>query len=166
MTMADTRTLPEDARRLLDGPALAHLVTLNPDGSPHVTGVWVGLDGDDVVFASMFPWRKTTNLQREPRAAISVEGTGFHTAGLREYLVAYGSAEVTEGGAAELLNRLAKKYLGPEAEYPPPELRSLRGYVMRLRIERIDGVGPWKGDPPGLPKGYREYVMSAAKSNG
>jgi PPOX class probable F420-dependent enzyme len=164
--MADARplrSLPDSARPLLDGAALAHLVTLNPDGSPHVTGVWVGLDGEDVVFASMFPWRKTTNLQRDQRAALSVEGQRFHTAGLREYLIAYGTAEVTEGGAADLLNRLAKKYLGPDAEYPPPELRSLPGYVMRLRIDRVDGVGPWKGDPPGLPKGYREYVASAAQ---
>lgn len=160
--MVDARPLPDSARRLLDGAALAHLVTLNPDGSPHVTGVWVGLDGEDVVFASMYPWRKTTNLRRDPRAALSVEAPQFHAAGLREYLTVYGTAEVTEGGAYELLGRLARKYLGPGVEFPPPELKSLRGYVMRLRIERVGGVGPWKGDPPGLPEGYQENAPSTA----
>lgn len=160
--MADARPLPGPARDLLDGAAVAHLVTLNPDGSPHITCVWVGLDGEDVVFASMYPWRKTTNLQRDPRAAISVEAPGFHAAGLREYLTIYGTAEVTEGGAYELLNKLAQRYLGPGADFPPPELRSLDGYVMRLRVERFGGVGPWKGDPPGLPKGYQENVPSVA----
>jgi PPOX class probable F420-dependent enzyme len=165
MTVSDSRPLPDSARSLLDSAALVHLVTLNPDGSPNVTGVWAGLDGDDVVFASMYPWRKTKNLQHDPRAALSVESPDFYATGMREYLIVYGTVEVTEGGGPALLDRLAKKYLGPEAEYPPPELRSLAGYVMRLRVERISGVGPWKGDPPGTPEGYRQYVASAARKS-
>lgn len=159
--MSDPRTLPESARRLLDSDALVHLVTLNPDGSPNVTGVWAGLDGDDVVFASMFPWKKTTNLQHDGRAALSVESPDFYATGMREYLVVYGTVEVTEGGGPRLLNQFAKKYLGPDAEYPPPELRSKPGYVMRMRVERVSGVGPWKGDPPGTPEGYKQYVAHA-----
>jgi PPOX class probable F420-dependent enzyme len=158
----NSRPLPESARRLLDSDSLFHLVTLNPDGSPNITGVWAGMDGDDVVFASMFPWKKTTNLQRDGRAALSVEAPDLYATGMRQYLVLYGTVEVTEGGGPELLNRFAKKYLGPDAEYPPPELRSKPGYVMRMRIDRVTGVGPWKGDPPGTPDGYKQYVDSTS----
>jgi hypothetical protein len=63
--------------------------------------------------------------------------------GLREYLVVNGTARITEGGAAALLQRLAHTYLGPEAVFPgmpdPPP-----GYVTHVRVERISGIGPWK----------------------
>jgi hypothetical protein len=62
---------------------------------------------------------------------------------LLEYLVVYGTARVTEGGAAEILQRLAHTYLGPDVIFPampdPPT-----GYVTRITAERIGGVGPWK----------------------
>ncbi|MDT0446652.1 TIGR03618 family F420-dependent PPOX class oxidoreductase [Streptomyces johnsoniae] len=144
--------LPESARRLIESPALAHVVSLNPDGSPHVTGVWVGMDGGDIVFASMYAWRKTQNLQQDERVALTIEGDGFHGSGLREYLVVYGTAEVTEGGAFSLLRRLARTYMGQDAQFPPDQLSTLGGYVMRVRIEKIGGVGPWTAGPPGLPE--------------
>ncbi|MEV1010933.1 TIGR03618 family F420-dependent PPOX class oxidoreductase [Streptomyces sp. NPDC049881] len=144
--------LPESARRLIESSALAHVVSLNPDGSPHVTGVWVGLDEGDIVFASMYAWRKTRNLQQDGRVALTIEGDGFHDSGLREYLVVYGTAEVTEGGAFPLLRRLALTYMGPDALFPPDQLSELNGYVMRVKIERISGVGPWTAGPPGLPE--------------
>ncbi|RKN36700.1 TIGR03618 family F420-dependent PPOX class oxidoreductase [Streptomyces hoynatensis] len=146
--------LPQSAVDLINGPALGHVVSLNPDGSPHVTGVWLGMDGNDVVFASMYAWRKTKNLMRDQRVAISVEGAGFHDSGLREYLVLRGRAEVTEGGAFALLRRLAETYMGPGVAFPPDELADRAGYVMRMRVEEIGGVGPWTGAPPGLPEGH------------
>jgi PPOX class probable F420-dependent enzyme len=142
------------AVELLDSGALGHVVSINPDGSPHVTGVWLGTDGGDIVFASMYAWRKTKNLLREPRVAISVEGRAFHDTGLKEYLVVHGRAEVTEGGAFPLLRRLAQVYMGPGVAFPPDELADRTGYVMRVRVEKIGGVGPWTGPPPGLPEGY------------
>jgi PPOX class probable F420-dependent enzyme len=151
MTEEKQLEIPEPARRLIESNALGHAVTVNPDGSPHVTGVWVGLDGDDVVFASMYAWRKTKNLLRDPRMALSLQNDAFHDSGLREYLVLRGRVEVTEGGAFALLRRLAKTYMGPDALFPPDQLRSRKGYVMRLRVEEIGGVGPWTGAPPGLP---------------
>lgn len=144
--------LPPSVVGLLSGPVLGHVVSLNPDGSPHVTGVWLGLDGDDIVFASMYAWRKTKNLMRDERVAISVESGDFHATGLREYLVVRGRAEVTEGGAFSLLRHLAESYMGPGAEFPPDELAERKGYVMRVRVEEIGGVGPWTGAPPGLPE--------------
>ncbi len=65
--------------------------------------------------------------------------------GLREYLVIDGIARVTEGGAAELLQRLAWTYIGPDAVFPampdPPP-----GFVTRITAQRISGVGPWRED--------------------
>ena len=144
--------LPPSAVDLIRGGALGHVVTLNPDGSPHVTGVWLGVEGDDVVFASMYAWRKTKNLVRDGRVAISLEGKDFHSSGLREYLVLTGHARVEQGGAFPLLRRLAKTYMGPDAEFPPAELAELGGNVMRMRVTKIGGVGPWTAGPPGLPE--------------
>jgi PPOX class probable F420-dependent enzyme len=146
--------LPPSAVGLINGPALGHVVSLDPDGSPHVTGVWLGMDGDDIVFASMYAWRKTKNLMRDERVAISVESDGFHASGLREYLVVRGRVEVVEGGAFALLRRLAETYMGPGVAFPPDELAGRTGYVMRVRVDEINGVGPWTGAPPGLPDSH------------
>jgi PPOX class probable F420-dependent enzyme len=106
--------IPEAARAVLESDALAHLVTIAADGSPQISIVWVGLDGDDIVFASLGPRRKLDNIVRDPRVSLSVEGTGTNPIGLREYLVVHGRARIVEGGGPELLQRLAQTYLGPD----------------------------------------------------
>ena len=114
-----TTSLPDSARAVLESPALAHLVTLNPDGSPQVTVVWAGLDGDEVGAAHLPEHRKVRNIRNDSRVALSIE-TGAHNAmGLTEYLVVYGTARITEGGAAEVLQHLAHTYL-PRSRYPLP----------------------------------------------
>ena len=136
--------LPESARELLESDALAHLVTLNPDGSPQVTCVWIGLDGDELVSGHLAPTqRKLENVRRDPRVALSVEGTRLHPPGLKEYLVVHGRARLVEGGAPELLQRLARVYLGPDVKFPPMD-DPPPGQVMRITVERIGGVGPWR----------------------
>jgi PPOX class probable F420-dependent enzyme len=65
--------LPGSARELIGSGRLAHLATVNPDGSPQLSVVWFGLDGDEVVTAHMGAWRRVTNLQRDPRLALSIE---------------------------------------------------------------------------------------------
>ena len=135
--------LPESARELIESGALAHLVTLNEDGSPQVTCIWVGLDGGEVVSAHLASGqRKLRNIRRDSRVALSVEGTRVHPPGLKEYLVVHGRARLEEGGAPELLQRLAHVYLGPEAKFPPIE-NPPPGHVMRVTVERLGGVGPW-----------------------
>jgi PPOX class probable F420-dependent enzyme len=136
--------LHPEARELIESDRLAHMVTLNPDGSPQVSVVWVGLDGDEIVSGHLPRNRKVKNVEREPRVAISIEGTGLSDAGLREYLVIRGTARIQEGGAAELLQRLARAYLGPGVKFPPME-DPPPGYVIRTTPERIAGVGPWSG---------------------
>ena len=134
--------IPSSARALLEGPALAHLVTLNPDGSPQVSIVWVGLDGEEIVSAHMAERRKVRNIRRDPRVSISLESGTHNDRGLVEYLVVRGTARITEGGAAELLQQLAQVYLGPGIRFPdvgdPPP-----GFITHITVERIGGVGPW-----------------------
>ena len=106
--------LPDSARALIDTDALGHLVTLNEDGTPQVTCVWVGLDGDDLLTAHLNPrQRKLDNIRRDPRVVLSLEGTVVQPPGLKQYLVVRGRATVEEGGAPEKLQELARTYLGP-----------------------------------------------------
>lgn len=134
--------LSPEAHALLESDALVHLVTLNRDGSPQVSCVWAGLDGDDIVSGHLDQRQKLRNVRRDPRVVLSVEGPGSNPMGLREYLVAHGRGRVEEGGAAELLQRLAHTYLGPDIEFPPPQYTA-PGYILRITPERIGGAGPW-----------------------
>ena len=134
--------LPESARAVVESDALAHLVTLNRDGSPQVTCVWVGLDGDEIVSAHLRQQQKLRNIQRDPRIALSIETPIVNPMGLREYLVVHGQARIQEGGAPELLQLLAHTYLGPDVKFPPmPDPPP--GFVTRISVERIGGIGPW-----------------------
>ena len=135
-------SLPDSARAVLQSPALAHLVTLNPDGSPQVTVVWVGLDGDEIVAAHLPEHRKVRNIRNDGRVALSVETQSRNAMGLTEYLVVYGTARITEGGAAELLQKLAYTYLGPGVRFPPME-NPPPGYITHITVDRVAGVGPW-----------------------
>jgi PPOX class probable F420-dependent enzyme len=134
--------LPESARRVLDSNLLAHVTTLDADGAPHVTCAWVGLDGDEIVFGTLADQRKLANLRRDPRITLSIHTADTNAYGLTEYLVVYGRARVTEGGAPELLQELARTYIGegvkfPAMDDPPP------GFVTHIAVERVAGVGPW-----------------------
>jgi PPOX class probable F420-dependent enzyme len=95
---------------------LGHLVTINPDGRPQVTCVWATVEGEDLLTAHLNPnLRKLQNVRREPRLAVSFEGSEIQPPGLRQYVVVHGVARIEEGGAPELLQELARVDLGPEA---------------------------------------------------
>jgi PPOX class probable F420-dependent enzyme len=134
--------LSAEARALLESDALAHLVTLNPDGGPQVSCVWVGVDGEEILSGHMQRRQKVRNVERDERVVLSIEGEGFNKLGLREYLVVHGRARVQAGGAAALLQELAHVYMGPDVVFPPPGLED-PGYVLRITPERLGGVGPW-----------------------
>ena len=71
--------LLDSARRLVESDALAHLVTLNADGSSQVTCIWIGMDGDEIVSGHLAPdQRKLQNVARDPRVVLSIEGTETH----------------------------------------------------------------------------------------
>ena len=135
-------SLPDSARAVLESAGLAHLVTLNPDGSPQVTVVWVGLDGDEIVAAHLPEHRKIRNIRNDSRVALSIETSNRNNIGLTEYLVIYGTARVTEGGAPDLLQELAHTYLGPDVTFPPMD-NPPPGYITQIAVDRVAGVGPW-----------------------
>jgi PPOX class probable F420-dependent enzyme len=138
-------TLPETARELIESGSLAHLVTLNADGSPQVSCVWVGLDGDEIVSGHLpRNLQKLRNVGRDPRVVLSIEGSEVQPPGLKQYLVVHGRARLVAGGAPELLQRLAHVYLGPDVRFPPMD-DPPQGQVMRIAVDRIGGVGPWAG---------------------
>ena len=135
--------IPESVRALMTTGPQAHLTTLNPDGSPQVTMVWVGLEDDEFVMGHLGVWHKVKNIRRDPRVALTLLGQGKNPMGLQEYVVIYGRARITEGGAVPLLQRLAHLYLGPTVEFPPAPSRNNPGYITRITPTRFAGVGPW-----------------------
>jgi PPOX class probable F420-dependent enzyme len=134
--------IPDTARAVLEGPALAHLVTLEADGRPQVSIVWIGVDDDELIAAHLPEHRKVRNIRRDPRVALSVEAGTRNELGLDEYVVIHGIARVTEGGAPEALQQLARVYLGPDVKFPPMD-DPPPGYITHITVERVGGVGPW-----------------------
>ena len=145
MDESPVERLSPHALRLLESAAVATVVTLDADGAPHVSAAWVGMEDGEVVIGTLDDQRKLRNLRRDPRIALTLQSDRINQWGLREYLVLYGTARITEGGAAELLQRLAHTYIGPDAVFPampdPPP-----GFVTRVRVERVSGIGPWSAD--------------------
>lgn len=135
--------IPEKLASLILGGALAHLATIDDDGAPHVTCAWPGIEGDDIVIATLFDQKKLQNMRRDPRVVLSFETTVVNDWGLKEYAVVKGTARVTEGGAPALLQELAKIHLGPDVVFPampdPPE-----GFITRISVDKVSGVGDWK----------------------
>jgi PPOX class probable F420-dependent enzyme len=130
------------AAELIESSALAHLATINPDGSPQLTAIWVGLEDGEIVSGHMRDVRKLRNIRRDPRVSLAIEAPTDNPIGLREYLVVHGTGRVTEGGAADLLQRLAHVYIGPDVVFPampdPPP-----GYTIRMSVEKVSGLGDW-----------------------
>lgn len=139
--------IPPSVRDLIEKGPLAHLTTLGTDGRPQVTVVWVGLENDELVIGHLATHQKVKNIRRDPRVALSLLGDKTNAQGLREYLVVYGNARVTEGDAVPLLQRLAPLYLGPNADFPPASMRKIPGYVTRIAPAHFAGVGPWADQP-------------------
>jgi PPOX class probable F420-dependent enzyme len=133
--------LGQELRELIEVGPMAHLATINPDGSPQVTVIWIGLDGADVVSGHLRRNQKVRNIERDPRAVVSFDGPRDQGALLNPYAVLRATAGVEPSDEAwDLLNRLAKVYMSPDAEFPAPRRP---GYIVRYRIDRISGVGPW-----------------------
>src|SRR5689334_2540000 len=109
--------IPHSVREVIESGRLAHLVTLNRDGSPQVSCVWVGLDGDEIVAGHLDLHQKVKNVQRDARVALSIETEETNAIGLVEYLVVHGRARIQEGGAPQLLQELAYRYIGPRVKF-------------------------------------------------
>ncbi|MDG4665129.1 PPOX class F420-dependent oxidoreductase [Mycobacterium sp. 236(2023)] len=138
--------LNEAARELIGRGADATLVTLNADGSPQVSVVWVALqstpDGDELVAAHLSEHQKVRNVRRDPRVALTIVSPEGPGAVMRSYLAIQGTARIVEGGAPEVLAELAQTLAAPDAGFPPPNAPA--GYLTRIRIDKVGGVGPWQ----------------------
>ncbi|OBG65530.1 PPOX class F420-dependent oxidoreductase [Mycobacterium sp. E735] len=137
--------LNDAARDLIGRGADATLVTLNPDGSPQVSLVWVALqstpDGDELVTAHLAAHKKVRNVRNDPRVAVTIVSLdGAHT-GMRPYLSIAGTARIVEGGAPELLAQLNPILGDPSTQFPPDGAPP--GFLTRIRIDRVGGIGPW-----------------------
>jgi PPOX class probable F420-dependent enzyme len=135
-------SIPTSVRELLATGPLVHVVTLDPDGTPHVTLAWAGLDDDELVMATFFNLgqRKLENLRRDPRVVLSFHAKEYEGQGLWPYAVIQGRVDrITEGGALEVMDRLAEFYLGPGQRYPLRDAPA--GVVVHVRVERIYGQG-------------------------
>jgi PPOX class probable F420-dependent enzyme len=133
--------LPPELRDLIDSGPLAHLSTINADGCPQVSVIWVERDGDDLLSGHMQRYAKLRNIERDPRVVLSFIAPRDPSAFLNPYAVLRAHATIEEGEHAwELLARLTKVYMSPDADFPAPRAS---GFVIRYRIDRIGGVGPW-----------------------
>jgi PPOX class probable F420-dependent enzyme len=136
--------LPRELRELIESGPMAHLSTINVDGSPQVSVVWIGLDGDDPVSGHMRRNVKLRNIERDPRVVLSFDAPRAPGVFLNPYAVLRARAAVEPSDDAwNLLNRLTKVYMSPDAEFPAPKGP---GYVVRYSVERVGGVGPWASD--------------------
>jgi PPOX class probable F420-dependent enzyme len=134
-------SLSRELRDLIESGPMAHLSTINPDGSPQVTVIWIGLDGDDLVSAHMSRHVKLRNIERDPRVTLSFDAPREPGVAMNPYAVLRARAAVQPSDDAwNLLNRLAKVYISPDAGYPGPKRP---GYIVRYSVEHIGGVGPW-----------------------
>ena len=133
--------LPRELRELIASGPMAHLTTINADGSPQVTVIWIGLDGDDVVSGHMARYAKLRNIERDPRVVLSFDAPRAPGVFLNDYAVLRARATIEPGEDAwNLLNDLTKVYVSPDADFPTPKGP---GFLVRYSVERIGGVGPW-----------------------
>jgi PPOX class probable F420-dependent enzyme len=135
--------IPDSVRDFLATGPLAHVVTLGRDGTPHVSLAWAGVDGDDVVWATFNPAQyKIQNLRRDPRVTLSFQANEFAGQGLHPYLVVRGRARITDDPALPLMDRLSEAYIGPGQRFPMRDVPA--GAVIRVSVEKVYGVGPWR----------------------
>ncbi|MDQ1295361.1 MAG: hypothetical protein QG608_3246 [Actinomycetota bacterium] len=106
-----------------------------------MTVIWLGLDGDELVSGHMRQHLKLRNIERDPRVALSFDAPRVPGIFLNEYAVLRARARVEPSEHAwDLLDRLAKVYMAPDATFPVPRAP---GYIVRYEVERVSGIGPW-----------------------
>jgi len=121
----------EATRDLLDGRNFATVATLNPDGGPQTSVVWILREGGTVAFSTTAGRRKARNLARDPRVSVSVFDTGnpYHSVEIR------GTAELVEDTGKSLPKALSRKYLG---EDPPPEPDEVVRLIVRVTPDKVN----------------------------
>ena len=132
--------LTEKQAKLFQDKNWGVIATIRDDGSPQATPVWIDYDGENVIVNSARGRSKVRNIERDPRATVTVLPADDQQGG---YVMVSGHAELVDDGALEHIDKLAKKYLGQD-KYPylgPDEQRVL----IKIRPDRVDGFGAGGG---------------------
>ncbi|WP_075744111.1 MULTISPECIES: TIGR03618 family F420-dependent PPOX class oxidoreductase [Actinoalloteichus] len=139
--------LPESTHRLFDRALNVVFITIDPDGSPQASLMWVSRDGDELVFGVESSRRKVRNLRRDPRVTLVIEDEEDSPVGLRQHLVVHGTVRFEGPGIAQefaaFMDRQARRYYG--TDYPYPNRESDTTLIGRIGPTRIGGIGPWAG---------------------
>ncbi|MFG3254406.1 PPOX class F420-dependent oxidoreductase [Streptomyces sp. NPDC048172] len=128
--------LSDELKKVLDGQVFVAVATIQPDGSPQVSPVWVKRDGDDVLISTTVDRRKALNLKRDPRVTVMVEPADnpYTYAELR------GTATLSTEGGQELIDELAQKYVGKSyAEFNPNASQDGERVVVRISVRKVVG---------------------------
>ncbi|GMQ84908.1 MAG: PPOX class F420-dependent oxidoreductase [Acidimicrobiia bacterium] len=128
--------LPEDLKAVIDAANFAHLVTLDPDGTPQATAMWIMRDGDRIVFNTAQGRRKWRNMNNDPRVAVSISPASKP---YENWSMQGQVAEMRTSDGVAVIDRLAQKYLGKE-QYPWLTPDMVRVTVI-VDVERIAGNG-------------------------
>ncbi|MFC0599916.1 PPOX class F420-dependent oxidoreductase [Streptomyces palmae] len=130
--------LSDKLKELLDTPVFIIVATLQPDGSPQLSPVWVTHDGDDVLFSTTVGRRKERNLRRDPRVTVLVQPADapYNYAEIR------GTATLTTEGGDELIDRLSRKYTGKDyRDFNPDSVNDAQRVVVRIQPRKVVGMG-------------------------
>ncbi|WP_329120683.1 PPOX class F420-dependent oxidoreductase [Streptomyces sp. NBC_01465] len=128
--------LSDQLKTLLDGPVFVSVATIQPDGSPQVSPVWVKRDGDDVLISTTVGRQKEKNLRRDPRVTVLLQpfDAPYSYAEIR------GSATLTTEGGQDLIDELAVKYVGKKyAEFNPSSADDAERVVVRITPRKVVG---------------------------
>jgi PPOX class probable F420-dependent enzyme len=128
--------LTDKVRTLFDGKNFAVLSTLEPDGKPHSTVVWVARDGDDIVLALPKTRRKTANLNRDPRTAVAI----FDAANPYESAQVQGTASLDDDPNGTLIDQLSHKYTG--GPYPGFAGPNPQWVTARITADKVTTTWP------------------------
>ncbi|MFB7996786.1 PPOX class F420-dependent oxidoreductase [Streptomyces sp. NPDC056002] len=128
--------LSDELKALLDTPVFITVATIQPDGSPQVSPVWVKRDGDDVLFSTTVDRRKQKNLRRDPRVTVVVQPADNPYA----YAEIRGTADLTTEGGQELIDELSLKYTGKQyADFNPRSADDAERVVVRITPRKVVG---------------------------
>lgn len=128
------QAIPDRFRDLFQKRAFAHLATLMPDGSPHVSPVWVDFDGTYVVVNTVRGHQKDRNMQRDARVAVEIQDPDNP---YRYVMIRGRVVKITEQGADAGIDKLAFKYLGQE-KYPYRQPGMVR-VICQIEPEHVTG---------------------------
>ncbi|AXG79365.1 PPOX class F420-dependent oxidoreductase [Streptomyces paludis] len=128
--------LSDDLKTLLDQPVFVNIATIQPDGSPQVSPVWVKRDGNDVLVSTTVGRRKEQNLARDPRVTVLVQPADSPYT----YAEIRGVATLATEGGQELINELSHKYTGKDyADFNPASAQDGERVVVRISARKVVG---------------------------